>query len=202
MRTNRGIGRWNDTQRLVEEALNDITLVIGGCRSGKSAQALALAEGMANEGRVFIATCVPHDEEMQERVARHRRERSASWTTVEAPVHLANAVIEHSAAARVLLVDCLTLWVSNLMGLSEDVQALRGHIAELVRALSCSRCPVVLVTNEVGCGIVPENSLARLFRDVVGWANQAVAGSADRVIWTVAGIPVTIKGGPERRETS
>jgi adenosylcobinamide kinase/adenosylcobinamide-phosphate guanylyltransferase len=151
---------------------------------------------------VFVATCVPHDEEMRERVARHRRLRSASWSTVDVPVDLADAVIEHSGNARVLLVDCLTLWVSNLMVRSEDPQTLRGHIAALVQALSRSRCPVVLVTNEVGCGIVPENRLARLFRDVVGWANQAVAGCADRVVWTVAGIPVTIKGASERHPAS
>ena len=174
--------------------MKDITLVIGGCRSGKSDHALALAEEISPDGRVFVATCVPHDDEMKDRVARHRRERSPTWATVEVPVDLAATVAEQSRTGRVLLVDCLTLWVSNLMGLSEDPDILRGYAADLVRALGQSGCPVVVVTNEVGCGIVPENRLARLFRDVVGWANQAVAASADRVVWTVAGIPVTVKG--------
>jgi adenosylcobinamide kinase/adenosylcobinamide-phosphate guanylyltransferase len=174
--------------------LTDITLVIGGCRSGKSEQALALAESLASAERVFVATCVPNDEEMKDRVARHRRDRSATWTTVEEPLDLAAAVARHARPGRVLLVDCLTLWISNLMAVSEDADVLRGRADELVRALEESRCPVVLVSNEVGCGIVPENRLARLFRDVVGWTNQAVATCAERVVWCVAGIPVTVKG--------
>ena len=177
--------------------MTDITLVIGGCRSGKSEHALALAEEISQSDRVFVATCVPHDDEMKDRVARHQRDRDAAWKTVEAPVDLAAAIHNHGRAGRVLLIDCLTLWVSNLMGISEDPDTLRGYAADLVRALEQSRCPVVIVTNEVGCGIVPENRLARLFRDVVGWINQAVAAGADRVVWTVAGIPVTVKG-PER----
>jgi adenosylcobinamide kinase/adenosylcobinamide-phosphate guanylyltransferase len=188
-------------KRKEEEVLSDITLVIGGCRSGKSEHALAVAESVANSQRVFVATCVPHDAEMEDRVARHRRERSRSWDTVEAPLDLAGAVARHARPGAVLLIDCLTLWVSNLMGTSEDPDVLRGHTADLVDALSRAGGPVVLVTNEVGCGIVPENRLARLFRDVVGWTNQAVAACADRVVWTVAGIPVTIKG-PEKERCS
>lgn len=174
--------------------MKDITLVIGGCRSGKSDIALSLAEEISDNGRVFVATCVPHDKEMKDRVARHRRERSPTWTAVEVPVNLAATVAEQSRSGKVLLVDCLTLWVSNLMATCEDPDVLRGIVLEMVSTLEQSRCPVVVVSNEVGCGIVPENRLARLFRDVVGWANQAVAASADRVVWSVAGIPVTIKG--------
>jgi len=179
--------------------LSDITLVIGGCRSGKSEHALSLAERLSATQRVFVATCIPHDAEMRDRVTRHQRERSRSWTTVEAPLDLAGAVARHARPGAVLLIDCLTLWVSNLLGTSEDPDLLRGRAAELVNALSQSRGPVVLVTNEVGAGIVPENRLARLFRDVVGWTNQAVAGCADRVVWTVAGIPLTIKGLQKER---
>ena len=173
--------------------MTDITLVTGGCRSGKSDNALALAEDISESGRVFVATCIPHDTEMKDRVARHRRERSATWDTVEAPLDLAAAVAEHSRPGRVLLVDCLTLWVSNLMGASEDPEILRGHVDDLVKALEQSRCPVVVVSNEVGCGIVPENRLARLFRDVAGSVNQRVAAVVDTVIWMVAGIPVKVK---------
>ena len=174
--------------------MSNITLVIGGCRSGKSSHALDLAETTSHSDRVFVATCVPHDDEMKDRVARHQRDRNATWQTVEAPVDLPAVIHDHARPGGVLLIDCLTLWVSNLMGISEDPDVLRGYAADLVRALKQSRGPVVIVTNEVGCGIVPENRLARLFRDVVGWVNQAVAAGADRVVWTVAGIPVTIKG--------
>lgn len=179
--------------------MTEITLVIGGCRSGKSEQALAIAQAHASATRVFIATCVPHDAEMKDRVARHRRERDPSWVTVEAPLELAEAVSRHAREDAVVLVDCLTLWVSNLMGRCEDPDRLRRQAAELADALARSRGPVVVVTNEVGCGIVPENRLARLFRDVVGWTNQAVAACADRVVWTVAGIPVTIKEAERTR---
>ncbi len=176
--------------------MTDITLVIGGCRSGKSDHALVLAEAMPAADRIFVATCVPRDKEMRERVARHQRVRSAAWKTIEAPVDLAATLIEASRPDRILLVDCLTLWVNNLLALSEEVEDLRRHGLELVAALKQTRGPVVIVTNEVGCGIVPENRIARLFRDVVGWVNQAVAACADRVVWTVAGIPVTVKGDP------
>jgi adenosylcobinamide kinase/adenosylcobinamide-phosphate guanylyltransferase len=168
--------------------------VIGGCRSGKSSQALKAAENLARDNQVFIATCIPHDEEMKQRVDRHQKERSQNWQTVEAPIHLSQAIVEHSRQADVLLVDCLTLWVSNLLMEIEDGEKIMEQIPHLTRAIQAANCPVVLVSNEVGAGIVPENNLARKFRDLVGATNQAVADKADRVIWMVAGIPVTIKG--------
>ena len=170
----------------------DKILVLGGCRSGKSSHALKLAEGMGNR-RVFVATCVPHDEEMQARVDRHRRERGDAWKTLEIPVNLAEAIGAHSLAADVILVDCLTLWLSNLLMQTQDSQQIRRHIDNLVDAVKTAPLAVILVSNEVGAGIVPENRLARLYRDLAGWTNQAVAAACDRVVWTVAGIPVTIK---------
>ncbi len=174
--------------------MKEIIFVIGGCRSGKSRQALETADGFPGDKRVFIATCIPRDEEMRLRVDQHQKERSQNWQTVEAPVHLPQIIVEHSRQANVLLVDCLTLWISNLLVETEDDEKILEHIPSLIQALESAVCPVVLVSNEVGAGIVPENKLARRFRDLVGSTNQAVAEHADRVIWMVAGIPVRIKG--------
>jgi adenosylcobinamide kinase/adenosylcobinamide-phosphate guanylyltransferase len=173
--------------------LKEIIFVIGGCRSGKSRHALETADAIAEDKKIFIATCIPHDEEMKQRVDRHQKERRRNWQTVEAPVHLAQVIVEHSRQADVLLVDCLTLWISNLMLKTEDDEKILERIPSLIQALESAVCPVVLVSNEVGTGIVPENRLSRRFRDLVGSTNQAVAEHADRVIWMVAGIPVRIK---------
>ena len=167
-------------------------LVIGGCRSGKSSHALKLAEGMGKR-RTFLATCQPTDDEMRDRVNRHRNARSPSWETLEVPLDLAGAITTRSPLADVLLVDCLTLWLSNLLAQTQAMARLRQHIDELAETVKAVPSAVVLVSNEVGAGIVPENRLARLYRDLAGWTNQAVAASCNRVVWTVAGIPVTIK---------
>jgi adenosylcobinamide kinase / adenosylcobinamide-phosphate guanylyltransferase len=170
----------------------DKILVLGGCRSGKSSHALQLAEGMGRR-RIFVATCVPRDDEMQARVDRHRRERSGSWSTLEIPTHLADAIRTHGHEADVMLVDCLTLWLSNLLMNTQEIQQIRRRIDGVAAAVKSAPCSVILVSNEVGAGIVPENRLARLYRDLAGWTNQAVAAACNQVIWTVAGIPVTIK---------
>ena len=170
----------------------DKILVLGGCRSGKSNHALRLAESLGRK-RIFVATCVPHDEEMQARVDRHRQERDTTWTTLEVPVDLADAIRTHSPSADIILVDCLTLWLSNLLMQTQDVDHIRASIDELANAVQSAPHAVILVSNEVGAGIVPENQLARRYRDLAGWANQAMAAACDRVVWTVAGIPVTIK---------
>jgi len=170
----------------------DKILVLGGCRSGKSSHALQLAETMGRR-RVFVATCVPHDDEMQDRVDRHRRERSDTWRTLEIPINLAEAIRAHSPAADVILVDCLTLWLNNLLMQTQNTNQMQRAIDELAEAVKTAPHAVILVSNEVGAGIVPENRLARLYRDLAGWTNQAIAAACDRVVWTVAGIPVTIK---------
>jgi adenosylcobinamide kinase/adenosylcobinamide-phosphate guanylyltransferase len=174
--------------------VKETVFVIGGCRSGKSRHALDTAERFAGEEQIFVATCIPYDDEMKQRVAQHRQERGRQWRTVEAPNRLPEAIVENSATAAVILVDCLTLWVNNLLMASDDTAKILEQIGELIQAIEDANCPVVLVSNEVGAGIVPENQLARQFRDLVGTANQAVAGQVDRVVWMVAGIPVTIKG--------
>ena len=169
-------------------------LVIGGCRSGKSNHALELAQQFSCENRVFIATCVPHDDEMRQRIARHRKNRDNSWKTLEVPVALPEAVTENSRNSDFILIDCLTLWISNLLMETEDMNKIDGYILKLVQSLKLAECPVIAVSNEVGEGIVPENRIARLFRDIAGFANQKVAACADEVFWLVAGIPVKIKG--------
>ncbi|MDD2388514.1 MAG: bifunctional adenosylcobinamide kinase/adenosylcobinamide-phosphate guanylyltransferase [Desulfobacterales bacterium] len=174
--------------------MKDIIFVIGGCRSGKSRHALELAEQISADQRCYVATCVPHDDEMKQRVTRHQQERSNSWITVEEPVRLPEIIGTHGHPGNLLLIDCLTLWISNLMMETRDLDEIMIRIDRLTKALDQARCPVILVSNEVGAGIVPENPLARLFRDAAGFTNQKVAACADRVIWTVAGIPVKIKG--------
>ncbi len=173
-------------------------LVTGGCRSGKSARALWEAEQMGGEKRLFVATCVPADEEMEDRVARHRRERGENWQTVECPVEIGRVIRETPSPSAVVLVDCLTLWVNNLLAVTDRQADIEAHIGDLEKAVREAAGSVILVSNEVGCGIVPENRTARLFRDMVGLANQRLAGAADRVIWMVSGIPVTVKGAEKK----
>jgi adenosylcobinamide kinase / adenosylcobinamide-phosphate guanylyltransferase len=169
-------------------------LVSGGCRSGKSRFALNTAEQIAEGNRLFLATSRSLDEEMKDRVNRHRQERGPGWRTVESPVRLSEAVNGNHETARVILIDCITMWISNLL-LDEDtsLEADR-HLEDLKAALTAARCPIILVTNEVGMGIVPENRLAREFRDLAGSANQALAGLADQVVLVVSGVPLWVKG--------
>lgn len=171
----------------------DTIFVIGGCRSGKSSHALALAEQIPGEKR-FLATCIPFDDEMKERVSHHQQERSPEWITVETPTDLPGAVAENSVLSDVILVDCLTIWISNLLMQNINGQELVAEINRLTHSIQNAPGTVILVSNEVGAGIVPENQLARLFRDSAGLANQKVASVVNKVIWMVAGIPVAIKG--------
>jgi adenosylcobinamide kinase/adenosylcobinamide-phosphate guanylyltransferase len=180
-----------------------ITLVLGGCRSGKSRFALDAANRItgnqvkadsARAGRkIFLATSVPRDSEMDKRVAAHQAERGEDWQTIEEPIRIHEIIENASKTADVILVDCLTLWTSNLLFAEYDEQRILAATVLLSAALEKSCCPVFLVSNEVGYGIVPDNSLARQFRDVAGLVNQKIAATADRVILTVAGIGVPIK---------
>lgn len=153
---------------------------------------MQLAEQIAGQ-KIFIATCVPQDKEMDQRVLRHQQQRSSTWTTFEIPISLPEAINKNSQKGNVILVDCLTLWINNLILDDENPAKIDEHILKLTRSIEKAECPVILVSNEVGTGIVPENKLARLFRDIAGSANQKVAACVDRVIWMVAGIPVNIK---------
>ncbi len=169
--------------------LPNVTLVLGGARSGKSAHAEGLVEAAGASG-IYLATAEAGDDEMARRIGAHRARRGPSWLTVEEPLELAAALACHAAAGRPVLVDCLTLWLSNLMAAGRDVARER---AGLVAALSALPGPVVLVSNEVGLGLVPETPLGRAFRDDAGRLNQAVAAAADRVVFVAAGIPLTLK---------
>lgn len=163
-------------------------LITGGVRSGKStlAEARALSFGPR---AVYIATAEVRDDEMADRVARHRARRGPEWTTVQAPFDLVGA-LRRTDGQGARLVDCLTLWLTNLMLAERDWQA---EAQALVAALADQGDPVVLVTNEVGAGIVPENALARAFRDNAGFVNQMVAAAADEVILAVCGLPMKVK---------
>jgi adenosylcobinamide kinase/adenosylcobinamide-phosphate guanylyltransferase len=174
-------------------ALPPITLVLGGARSGKSRYAERLVEAAAAHG-TYCATAEAGDAEMAARIAAHRAGRGAFWRTVEAPLALAATIVAEAAADRPLLVDCLTLWLSNLI-LAER-QPVEAEIAGLRAALRDANGPVVLVANEVGMGLVPETPLGREFRDAAGWLNQEIAGLADRVVFVAAGLPLVLKGYP------
>jgi adenosylcobinamide kinase/adenosylcobinamide-phosphate guanylyltransferase len=173
--------------------VKETTLVIGGCKSGKSRHALELAQGYGL-GKIFMATCIPMDDEMKDRVARHKAERDGQWLTLDVPMDLPEAIAEHGAEGNVILVDCLTLWITNLLIQPGSTDPVAARVEALVTALARATCPVILVSNEVGAGIVPENRLARQFRDEAGVANQKVAAAVDRVVWMVAGIANVVKG--------
>jgi adenosylcobinamide kinase/adenosylcobinamide-phosphate guanylyltransferase len=136
---------------------------------------------------------MPHDDEMKKRVANHRKERGSDWETVEAPLNLPEAISECAVRSDVVIADCLTLWISNLMMEKAEEKKTVMETTRLVHSIKNAPSPVILVSNEVGAGIVPENSLARAFRDSAGFVNQKVAATSNRVIWMVAGIPVVIK---------
>ncbi len=167
-------------------------LVTGGARSGKSDYALALA-GHAHAKKVFIATAEARDDEMRARIEKHKRERGEGWLTVETPLALAETLRAQSALGTFTLVDCLTLWTSNLLEREDDAGFAR-RAAELAGAVAASEAAVVLVTNEVGLGIVPADPLTRRYRDRLGLVNAAVARACTRVVLMVAGVPLMIKG--------
>jgi adenosylcobinamide kinase/adenosylcobinamide-phosphate guanylyltransferase len=165
-----------------------ITLVLGGARSGKSRYAEWLITTYPQPW-IYLATAEARDEEMAERIAAHRARRDAGWQTVEAPHHLADALYAAPAGAAVLI-DCLTLWLSNLLDTEADIEA---ETARLREALAERTGPTVVVSNEVGLGIVPDNALARRFRDLQGNLNQRLAAQAARVIMMVAGLAMAVK---------
>ncbi|MCK5164782.1 MAG: bifunctional adenosylcobinamide kinase/adenosylcobinamide-phosphate guanylyltransferase [Desulfobacula sp.] len=171
----------------------NITFIIGGCRSGKSSFALDQTNRVPGKNKYFIATSVPMDLEMEKRVEKHQQERGDDWYTIEEPVGIHEKINQYSKKASVILVDCLTLWVSNLLFHSYDHAQIDEAVKDLENSLEQCECPIFLVSNEVGCGIVPENMLARQFRDVAGFVNQRMAKIADKVVMTVAGIDVQIK---------
>jgi adenosylcobinamide kinase/adenosylcobinamide-phosphate guanylyltransferase len=175
----------------VRVRMSRVVFVIGGARSGKSAFALGKASEISGS-KAFIATAQAHDAEMEERIDKHRKERSSEWQTYEEPIHLAQAVRAVSRIHDVAVIDCLTLWVSNLLCGETNAKQAEVDFIEALRSMDTETCFIV-VSNEVGMGIVPENELARRFRDMAGTLNQRVAKVADEVYLVAAGIPVKIK---------
>ena len=176
------------------QSLPAVTLVLGGARSGKSRYAEGLIETAAMHG-TYCATAEPGDAEMTARIAAHRARRQEVgggdfWHTVEAPLELPSVIVSEAAADRPLLIDCLTLWLSNLLLADKNIET---ETRLLCAALGAAAGPVVLVANEVGLGLVPETPLGRRFRDKAGRLNQAVAALADRVVFVAAGLPLVLK---------
>ncbi|MEM9605062.1 MAG: bifunctional adenosylcobinamide kinase/adenosylcobinamide-phosphate guanylyltransferase [Pseudomonadota bacterium] len=170
------------------------TLILGGVRSGKTALAEGLAE--AHDGPVtVIATATPFDDEMQARIDAHRATRPAAWHTVEAPIELPDALRAASAADTLVLVDCLTLWLTNLLIAEPPADLDAAHDA-LLDALAAAPGDTVLVSNENSFGVTPDNRLSRAFLDTAGRLHQRIAARADRVALAVAGLPLTLKGPP------
>ncbi|SFR46532.1 adenosylcobinamide kinase /adenosylcobinamide-phosphate guanylyltransferase [Yoonia tamlensis] len=169
--------------------LPKLSLILGGAASGKSgfAETIVLGAGLR---KIYIATAQVYDDEMAQKVARHRDQRGGSWTTIEEPVHIAGALAT-AGAGDVVLIDCATLWLTNVMLGDHDVQA---QTAGLLAAIETCAAPIVIVSNEVGQGLVPDNALSRQFRNAHGQLNQDIAAKADLVVAVMAGLPMVLKG--------
>jgi len=170
-------------------ALHKLTFVLGGAASGKS----AIAEQIVNsseKAKVYLATAQAFDIEMKQKIERHQKSRGGGWTTIEEPFEISQVVASQDVDA-VLLIDCLTLWLTNILLAEQDLEEKFG---EFLAVLSDLPCQTVLVSNEVGHGIVPDNALSRKFRSAQGQLNQRVAAKSDNVIAVMAGLPVVLKG--------
>ena len=172
--------------------MGNTLFIIGGARSGKSSYALELGSGFPGR-KGFIATAEAFDEEMKERISLHQKTRPLEWETIEETVDLSRQLQSISSLYDVVIVDCLTLWLSNILGRGGDSEHIKTDVGHLTSVLKDLSYKVIIVSNEVGLGIVPENKIARLFRDLGGWMNQKVASVADEVYLVTCGIPMRIK---------
>ena len=169
----------------------DVIYVTGGARSGKSSFSLEFAERYGK--KAFLATAEPFDEEMAARVEKHKEERGSDFFTIEEPVYIYRALREIPENIDVVLVDCLTVWAGNLLYKLEPKEAIMSHVERLLDVLQNPPCNIILVSNEVGMGIVPENAMAREFRDIAGIINQKVAGVSTEAYFLCSGLPVKLK---------
>lgn len=174
------------------KTVNHLTLITGGCRSGKSRYALSLATPHAL--RAFIATAEAVDEEMAARIRQHRAERGTGYVTIEEPLNPAGALDRLPTGCEVVIIDCVTTWLANLMHRKGDSGRSFPEVDRLLEKLDHPAGRIIIVTNEVGAGIVPDNPLARRFRDLAGGLNQELARRADAVVCMIAGIPFALKG--------
>jgi adenosylcobinamide kinase / adenosylcobinamide-phosphate guanylyltransferase len=174
-------------------------LILGGARSGKSRLAVEMAQKRGGDV-LFVATAEAGDEEMAKRIAAHKKSRPANWKTLEAQAHIGNLIIQDASPVKTIIIDCITLLVNNIFGqCGENADAARiekaveSEIKELIACIDKSKAQFIVVSNEVGLGIIPADSVSRLYRDILGRANQMLAASVDEVYLLVAGIPVAIK---------
>ncbi len=174
--------------------MSRLVLVTGGARSGKSRFAEGRVRALAPMAEwLYVATAEPFDDEMRARIARHQSDRGAGWRTIEAPHDPAEAIARESSQVGATLVDCVTLWLSNRMLAGADSATLLAAVEQLASTARAASCPVVMVTNEVGQGIVPDSPVGRRFRDLAGFANQRLAASADEVVLVSCGLPLQLK---------
>ncbi len=176
-----------------------ITLITGGIKSGKSDFALSLAEDISDrENLYFLATAQPMDAEMAERIEKHKANRKECWNTIEEPEAIAQA-IEALPDGCTVLIDCITLWLNNILGEMEidevDYDEIKEKLEKIVYIMEKKSLSVIFVTNEVGSGIIPDNKLSRIYIDILGKVNQVISGYADEVYWMVSGISVKVKPG-------
>lgn len=174
-----------------------IVLVLGGVRSGKSRFGQDLAGRLGGDNVLFVATAQSFDDEMTLRIERHRQDRPAGWKTLEQPLAVGEAIVSQAEPGAVILLDCLTLLVSNILlrdhaDFSAAEAEVRAEVASLIAAVDQIGATLVVVSGEVGMGVVPESSLGRQFRDLLGWANQSLASHATATYWMVAGLPVNV----------
>lgn len=170
-----------------------LILITGGCRSGKSRYALDYANQHFSK-KMFLATCQAPDEEMVRRVEEHKKLRGPEWLTIEEPIEIADQMKRYGNGVEVILLDCLTLWLSNLLLKGDNDSKIMEETDRLIQTLRERRTSVIIVSNEVGMGIVPVDPLSRRFRDLSGMANQRIAGEADEVIFMVSGMSIFLKG--------
>ncbi|MDY6935921.1 MAG: bifunctional adenosylcobinamide kinase/adenosylcobinamide-phosphate guanylyltransferase [Spirochaetota bacterium] len=171
-----------------------LIFITGGARSGKSSFALEIAKSIERD-KLFLATCIPQDEEMKRRVRLHKQERPSSWRTIEANKGLASVLRKEVESDIVIILDCLTLFVSAMLVEGKEEEKIKSEVREIVRIIKKGKSTVIIVTNEVGLGLVPDNKLSRDFRDIAGFCNQIVASGSDEAYFMISAIPLQIKGG-------
>ena len=170
---------------------NKITLITGGGRSGKSSYALEITESY--DRKVFIATAEAFDDEMADRISRHQKERNNAFTTIEEPLHIDDALLKVPTDTQVVVIDCITVWLGNLMHYMGVDEINCEAVDRFLKVIASPPCDVVIVTNEVGMGLIPKNAISRVYRDLAGSVNQKIAAIADAVFLVVSGIPMKIK---------